>query len=312
MTRVLFQDDFRTGLDTRTRWHVLGEAVPRRAADGLTVLPAGRDPVSGEPAFTLTRGPDAPGGGRGDHVKWGLVARQPGEGDNGFDMPSAGGLAYTLVLSGETAGVAGHPFGEAVADPDADLRLAAVCMVMTEPESRTVFDFVLTASRVHALYERLPATDGAGHAAFSYAVPVARRTPRQWHVCQIRADRGGTRVTWTLDGREVLSVDRIGRRPQAREHLLLDHGGAQGEPARLRRVSCGMGALTLLDGAGPDGRGLVRLDPAPGVYRSVRDEEPAAQTFVDEQSLPGSRLWGQGALLRVRHARVERVSGAAG
>lgn len=311
MTRSLFHEDFGAGL-ADTRWQVFGEAVPHRGADGLAVLPAGTDPVFGGPAFTVTRGQDAPGGGRGDHVKWGALARSPADGTTSFEVPSAGALVCTLVMSGETAGVARHPFGAAVADPAADVRLAAVCMVVTDLASRTVFDFALTGSRVYALYERLPAPDGPGPAAFSYAVPVAERTPGRWHECRIRVDRGGARVTWVLDGRQVLSVDRIGHRVLGRDRLLLDHGGEEGEPVRLRRVGFGMGALTLLDGVGPDGRGLVRLDAADGFYHSVRHGPPVPQTFADDKSVPGSRLWGQGAVLRARRADVVRCPDSGG
>jgi hypothetical protein len=277
----------------------------RGSAAGLSVAPGGT--AAGGPAFTATCGPDAPGGGRADHVKW--AALTPA-----FDVPRRDALELTVQTAVRCHGTARHPFGAAVADPATDVRLAAGCVVATDPASRTAFDFALTDRRVYALYERLPGTAGGG---FTYAVPVAARTPGQWHRCRLRADRGGTRVTWLLDGEAVLCVDRVGQRLPSRAHLVIDHGGPEEpEPLRLRRLTFGLGLLTLLDAAGHDGRGLVRLDAAPGFYRSVRDGSVAPQAFVDERSLPGSRLWGAGAVLRARQLAVARrkvltaVSGA--
>ncbi len=64
------------------------------------------------------------------------------------------------------------------------------------------------------------------------------------------------------------------------------------------QLDCGMGTFTLLDAHGPTGRGLARLSTAEGV-RYNPAVAGAAETFVDEGSAPGSRLFGQGAQLRV-------------
>jgi hypothetical protein len=65
-----------------------------------------------------------------------------------------------------------------------------------------------------------------------------------------------------------------------------------------------MGLFTLLDGRLPSGQALVNLSQAPGFYL-----DPAngitPQTFADEQSLPGSRVFGQGAELRVERFVVQ-------
>jgi len=275
----------------------MGDGVVTWSSDGLTVVP-----VSGT-GFTATCGQDSPGGGRSDHIKWSaLLRRRASSGVPGFDVPSDGVLDLAATMSGRGTGVDRHPFGSAVADPWSDLRLAAACLVTTDFESHLVFDFALTSGTVYALYERV-ASPGAGYAAFSYAVPVADRAADQWHDCRIRVDRGGTRVTWLLDGQVVLGTDRLGHRAFGREHLLVDHGGVE-ETVRLRQLACGLGTFTTLDGAGPDGRGLVRLDSAPDFYYSPRHGAPVAQTFVDDASLPTSRIWGAGAVLRVRHVDI--------
>ncbi|MFD5920024.1 DUF6081 family protein [Kitasatospora sp. NPDC058201] len=335
MTDVLFHDEFRDGFPDGFRgglhdglhdglraglragsgpgpgWQARGDGVATVSADGLLVRSAGTDPVTGAPAFTATCDPAAPGGGRGDHLKWtALVRHTAGSGLPGFDVPDGGALTVGAVLTARFPGTGRHPFGAAVADPASDLRLAAAGLVAFDPASRAAFDFLLTDTRVYALYERLPEPAGSGAprpAAFSQAVPVAVRTPESWHRCAVRVDRGGTRVTWLLDGAEVFAVDRIGHRPAGREHLLLDHGGEPGEPVRLGQLAVGLATMTLLDGAGPDGRGLVRLDAAPGHYYDVRSGAPAPQAFVDERSRPESRLFGAGAVLRVREVTVREA-----
>ncbi|MFE6872371.1 DUF6081 family protein [Kitasatospora sp. NPDC057692] len=324
MTDVLFHDDFRAGFDTAARWQAGGDGIAAASADGLAVRSTGTDPATGEPVFTATRAPDAPGGGRGDHLKWtALVRHTARSGLPGFDLPPGGALTVDAVLAARFPGTGRHPFGAAVADPAGDPRLAAAGLVVLDPVSRTVFDFLLTDTRVYALYECLPppGTDPAAptaptaatapaapaaprRAAFSHAVPVAARTPGAWHRCAVRVDRSGTRVTWLLDGAEVLAVDRIGHRLPGRRHLLLDHGGEPGEPSRLGQLTAGLAVLTLLDGAGPDGRALVRLDAEPGFYADVRAGAPVPQAFVDEHSRPESRLFGAGAELRVRELTV--------
>ncbi|REE96264.1 DUF6081 family protein [Thermomonospora umbrina] len=304
--RTLFHDDFRDGLDTAARWRLRprgglehGDGIVRCSSEGLTVTPTGTDPATGRPAFAVTYGQGAPEGGWNDHMKWVALTRHAADGGApGFDVPATGALTCTVTLSGERHGVERHPFGAAVADPRADPRLGMVSMVMVDLEAHLVFGFALTDSVVYALYERPPAP-GRRYASFGYAVPVADRTADRWHACRIRVDEGGGRVSWVLDGRTVLTTDRLGLRAFGRADMLLDHGGAE-ERVRLRRLACGLGLFTLLDGAGPDGGGLVRLDAAPDFYLAPRDPGSRPQSFVDERSLPENRIWGAGAVLRAR------------
>lgn len=306
--RQLFRDDFRSGFGAGTAWTVLprghlaaGDGVPTCSAGGLTVVPTGVDRRTGHPAFVVTYGPDAPEGGGSDHIKWAAVARPP-DGDDGFAVPPSGALTCTATVSVESLGAAHHPFGPAVADPDADPRLATGGLVVTDRKSHLVFDMLATNRLVYAVYERIR-FPGTRYASFSYAVPVATRTPDRWNTFGIRVDHGGTRVTWLVDGEPVLGTDRLGYRAFADDHLVLDHGGRE-EPARVSRLTCGIAMVTMLDGAGPDGRGLVRLDPRPDHYFDVARGRPTPQRFVDERSVPGNRLWGMGEILRLSEFAV--------
>ncbi|UWZ39380.1 hypothetical protein Drose_14755 [Dactylosporangium roseum] len=302
--RQLFYDDFRSGFGAGAKWLVpprghlaAGDGVITCSASGVTVVSTGVDASTGRPAFAVSYGPDAPEGGGSDHIKWAALARSP-SGAGGFAVPSTGTLRCAATVSARSVGAERHPFGSAVADPDTDPRLATAGLLTTDPDSHLVFDILATNRVVYALYERIR-VPGTRYAAFSYAVPVAARTPDQWHTFEIRVDRGGSRVTWQVDGRPVLSVDRLGRRACARKHLLLDHGGRE-EPARVGRLTCGVGMFTMLDGAGPDGRGLVRLDHSHDHYFDVARGRPEPQRFVDDRSAPGSRIWGMGEILRLR------------
>lgn len=86
--------------------------------------------------------------------------------------------------------------------------------------------------------------------------------------------------------------------------MLLDHGGQDAlvTPSRLHG---GFGLVTLLDGALRGGPGLVRISGADDFYFHPGKGAPHTQTFVDDASRPDSRLFGQGAALRVRRFAVE-------
>jgi hypothetical protein len=72
-----------------------------------------------------------------------------------------------------------------------------------------------------------------------------------------------------------------------------------------RQLAGGMGLLNLLDGSLPSGEALVRLSEVEGTYFDTLEGEPAPQVFVDDTSAEGSRLFGQGAELRMDYFTVE-------
>ncbi|MEV7194323.1 DUF6081 family protein [Streptomyces sp. NPDC093510] len=300
---VLFDDDFRDGLGAPWAVPMRDEATLLPAADGLRVVPAGTDPVTGQPAFAPLADRDEAAQGPGDHLKWVALARGPGEDGRGFEVPEGGAVECTTVLSARGYGAARHPFGDAVPDPGQDVRLAAAAMITMDPATHVVCDFLLTDTRVHALYERVP-TPGSQYASFSYALPVARRRPGQRHRLSVSFEEGGTCAVWRVEGAEVLRIDRPGQRPADRRHLLLDHGGQDGEPVRLSRLVCAFGLLTLLDGAGPDGRGLVRPAPGGAPCYAPRIGAPKPQEFVADAGLLRRASWRPGAELTVGRVTV--------
>ncbi|MEU8088836.1 DUF6081 family protein [Micromonospora sp. NPDC049101] len=317
-------DDFRNGFDSTgpgSRWfhttagpHVADDGVVTTSADGLQVVSGGRHPGTAEPAFTRTVPPE-PADGAGlpgvlDHVKWLVYAQhQASTGLPGFDATPGRVLSCSATFGGRTYGTGGHPFGAEVADPDDDLRLATAAINAFDAETYVVFDFFLTNKRVYAFYERLPfARDTLGdYAAFSYGVPVADRTPDDEHRVEIGYDRLAGTAHWLLDGREVFRVDRIGHHLPGRRHLVLDHGGTE-TTAQPRQLNFGMGLLSLLDGTAPghSPHGLARLSGVPGFYLDPISGGP--QKFADEHSHAESRLFGQGAELRVRRFTITEAT----
>jgi hypothetical protein len=318
-------DDFSGGFSTAgpdARWtfigfgpHVADDGIVRTSARGLEVVSGGTNPATGEPAFVRTLAPEGvnPHGLPGllDHLKWFAFFDHPAAdheattGFPGFDAVPGHVLSCAVSLSGRTFGTQGHPFGDAVVAPDADLRLATVTVNAVDPETSTVFNFFLTNERIYAFYERLPnaRAELGPYAAFSYAVPVADRSPDEWHHLEIAYDRSAGLVRWLVEGREVFRVTDLGAPLDSREHLLIDHGG---RPRRVepRQLRFGMGMLTLLDGRLGGRPALVRLVRTDGFYVDPAVGGSVPPSFLDEESGASSRLFGQGARLQVSRFAV--------
>jgi hypothetical protein len=311
--QVLFHDDFSSGFDKVNAWGVIsattatgavlpeGDGIVTSSAHGIAVVPTGVNPRTGQPAFVATSAQDASGfgGGTGDHLKWAAQPRQSAA--DGVDVPATGALVCTGKMAVKTLGIVPNPFGAAVSDPQSDPRLASATLITVDHHSHSVANLTVTDTEIHAVYERLP-VDGSTYAAYHFSIPVARRTPGELDTLQVKFDQGGQRVSWLVNGRQVLSTDQIGTLAFPRKYLRYDHGGT---PERLaeQHVQCAIGTGNLLDGAGGvndrDKRALVRLSNAPNFYYSTKLGPPYPQTFVDDASLLSNRLWGQGVRLRV-------------
>jgi hypothetical protein len=317
--RVLW-DDFSDGFSVNTpdaKWFyfadgsfVGNDGVVSTSARGLDVAAGGTNPATGQPAFVSTLAQEQENGGIPgdlDHVKWlAYMNHTASSGYPGFDAVPGREVACDTWIRGQTFGTANHPFGDAVVDPDDDLRLASVAMNTIDFETFMVFDFWLTNKHIFAYYERLPFARAqlGNYASFSYAIPVANRLPGDQHHLRIAYDRAAGRVGWYVDDREVFSVDRPGYRI-GRQNMLIDHGGVD-TPVSLRQLDCGMGMFTLLDAYGPSDKALVRISSAPDSYFDPILGEPTPARFLDDRSLPSNRLFGQGAEMQVRSYVVWR------
>lgn len=317
-------DDFRNGFTADSpdaKWfyfaagpYVGDDGVPTTSRSGLRVVSSGTNPTTGQPAFVRTLGqegsPSNPGLPAGlDHVKWlAFMNHQASSGYPGFDAAEGQELTCETTLSGQSFGTSGHPFGKAVKNPNDDLRLGAVAMNTIDFDTFMVFDFFLTNERIYAFYERLPfARERYGnYAAFSFEIPVAKRKPNDTHNLKIAYDKAAGTVRWLVDDVEVYRVSNIGHLID-RRLMTLDHGGTE-ETVIPNQLDCGMGMFTLLDGYLPSKKALVRLSTAPDFYFDTPRGEPTPQTFVDETSQDSSRLFGQGAELRMRQYVVSSRS----
>jgi hypothetical protein len=245
---LVFLDDFSESFrhdGPDARWRVrpsgalpAGDGIVRASSEGVVIEPPGIDPVTGEPAFArpATDGPT-------EHIRWAAFANHTSTaGVLGFDARPGEVLSVSMEMSAQFFGLDKHNLGDAVVDPDSDLRLGMAGMISVDMESGLVFDFVLTQRRVYALYERLPRPDKT-HAVFSYAVPVAVREPEQFHQFAVHLDTAAGVVHWRLDGAEVLTVDRIGMRSLDSKYLKKDQSGPE-EEILPRQLSLGFGLFT--------------------------------------------------------------------
>ncbi|WP_033294507.1 DUF6081 family protein [Amycolatopsis jejuensis] len=308
---VVWSDDFTSGFPSGWSSHEEGDFRPADAVvtigDGLTVKAKGVNPDSGEPAFTQTMPqvpPDAPHPGVLDHVKWvASVDHQSSGGFTGFDTPSGKAIHVEALLGGRTYGTARHPFGAAVRDAESDFRLGAAALVAMDAESNIVFNFFLTNTEIFAMYERAPfARDTFGdYAAFSFAVPVGSRTPDDWHRLAVSYDRDSGVARWFADGELVFEITRVGHRID-RRYLAIDVGGDD-QLARVNQLQCGLGMFTLMDASLDGGPGLVDLYGYPMFFDPKRGA-PHPQRYVDTESRPESRLFGQGAEIRCKSFTV--------
>ncbi|MEU5084458.1 MULTISPECIES: DUF6081 family protein [Streptomyces] len=311
--QTVFSDDFGSGFDTSEsgRWQLFqqrgltaNDGVTTTGANGLNVVPSGTDAATGAPAFAFTTGQESAGGqGDADHMKWMAYPRHNAtSGYPGWDVPATGSWACASSLSVTERNMNRQPFGSAVSDPDADIRLGSGGLVGADLQTGVVVDFHVTNNTVYAWYERLR-FPGSTYAAFTYAVPVAKIAKGTKINTKIIVGNGGTTAHWILNGINVLTVDRLGTLALDRKYLLTDHGGTP-EAVSVKQLTCGLGLFTVLDGAGADGKGLVRLSSGDGFYFAPRQGAPAPATFADENSLSGNRLWGQGVNMQAGYVRV--------
>jgi hypothetical protein len=337
-----FSDDFQQGFtvgnagDPNVNWFyfagggfVGNDGITTTGPDGLTVVPKGVNPNTGKPAFTLTVGQNSPLPGTFDHVKWLVYANHfaqepdPQNPQNqitvpGFAAPDSGEVVCQATVSGQTFGTADNPFHQYVQDPNDDLRLAAVALPNIDFATYSVFDTWVTNQHIWAFYERLPfdrqnlgGSFPNDTAAYSSAVPIYKRSLHESDTVDFAYNKSTGTARWLINGVERWRVNvPIGTHPSP-DATLIDHGGI--DKVQLPNgIDCGMGMFTLLDGYGPHGKGLVRLNspllPAqyyvPGTVTQPGGTGTAEQ-FVDDNSLPQDRLWGQGAELHVSNFSVQ-------
>ncbi|MEV5144983.1 DUF6081 family protein [Streptomyces sp. NPDC052727] len=248
MSTEIFREDFTGGLVTEgpgAPWRLRpvdglpgGDGVVRGGPDGLVVVPSAVQQRTRRPAFTEPKpGPD---GAPPLHLRWGAFTTGGTASPRGGYTAALGEvLAVRAELGLRGFGLRSHPYDD-VTEPTADPRLGAGGLISVDLETGVIFDFFLTHSRLYAVYERLALQPDAEFASFTYCVPVADRTPGTLHRLEVGYDAAAGTVHWKADGREVLSVDRIGFRALDARWLRRDNGGRE-EAVRPRGLSFGLG-----------------------------------------------------------------------
>jgi hypothetical protein len=290
--QILMEDDFRQGIDLTNSWAIT-RFPPRFSADdgivstsdrGLYVKAAGTNSETGEPAFSETAA------GEDDHLKWMIDTQHLSSSSvPGFDAVPGHELQISMLARGRTFGTAAHPFGSAVTNPDADLRLASFAMNTIDFETGMVFDIWMTNNAIYPYYERLNLTGTATYGVFSSVFPPVSRRPGEQAKVAVAYDRAAGTVRWLVNDAEAALVSKIGF-PAPDATTIIDHGGTP-EVIAPRQLNCGMAMFTLLDGGlPPAGTGLVSLAP------------PYA---FPTEFIGGPNLFGQGAELQVERFEVQ-------
>lgn len=244
--QLLFREDFTDGLRVGegAPWRMrpvgampAGDGVVRTTPDGLLVVPTGVHPDTGEPAFA---DPETGPNGAAGHLRWAAFTTHTSpSGRPGFDAVEGQMLAVSAEVAVRAFGLERHPYDD-ISDPGSDFQLGAAGLISVDLETGIVFDFFITNDRVFAVYERLALHPDAQFAAFSYAVPVNDRKPHQVHHLEVAFDRAAATAHWRVDGRHVLSVDRIGFRALDDAYLKRDNGGTE-EAVLPRQFTYGIG-----------------------------------------------------------------------
>lgn len=317
---VLFFDDFSTTFDVGTtdeKWlyfnvpgFIADDGIATITNGALNVRSSGTN-MNNEPVFTKTVPQDTMPGqlsGAFDHVKFLVYSNYDApNGFPGYRAIEGKELLCETVIRGQTFNTSLHPFGVAAAQNDP--RLASFTFNTVDLETFMVFDFFLTNDKIYVIYERLPAGRGpvlGNYAAFTYMIEVGTRVPGTYHRLGISYDRLTGTVRWLINNKEVFKVTEIGKL-MGTDNLTIDHGGDEPTyPLILNQLNCGMGQFTLLDGFLPTQTALVRLSGQPAFY--LHPITKMGLTFFDEMSLPGSRLFGQGASMDLKSFSVKYIT----
>lgn len=221
MTTIVYDDFAAAGAWPGDKWYrhlpVPGlwdpAAIVTCAGDGTLALEAQR--------FTLTRRDGH------DNVKALIYSTAA------FSAGERGLLTVEGDMRVETFATVPNPYG---ADAG-DVRLGCGAFNTIDPKTFMVFDFFVSASRIVALYERLPfgQSNDNPYPAFTELIPMAVPTaPSQWHRYAISYDRANDRAEWCVDGEVVAAREAVGAPP-----------GERGPIVKIDSLKVGGGLFTM-------------------------------------------------------------------
>jgi hypothetical protein len=251
-----------------------------------------------------------------DHYKYFIYADMP------VNIPERGVTTFEFKarVSTNGKGCRKFPFPPEVVNSLDDARLASGGFRVFEPQTGMNFAFHITNELVYAVYERNITI--AGISGFSYFIPVRPRQRKQMHHMKIIVNATSKTVTWMLDGREVLKVDRVGATLKCQKLHMVNNMSGTDIVTFPRKLYYGFGSFTFLDYYPPCRpscktenscnfpcvrEGLVRTsaNPALPAYDPILGP-PNMAHFFDNFSKDTNRLWGQGSETWIRNIRISQ------
>jgi hypothetical protein len=245
-----------------------------------------------------------------------------------IDVPVYGSLEVAFNGTVKTFGSDTSPFPPATLQEN-DLRLAAGTFYVASPDARLALSFMLTNDRVYAVYTRAGSLLSLAY-GFSYAIPLAKRKPCDWHQMNLFLDANKRQVAWTLDGKERLRIKHIGQAPAGNFTPVVDE---HGEPETVwpAQIYPAFGSMTWLDAYPPAkvigccgetcayppirealvDTGLELVGKAAGSvprYNPVMPPPHDQAVYWDPVgTAQENHVWGQGLHLAIRRLRIVRV-----
>ena len=235
-----------------------------------------------------------------------------------FDTAECGETYVEATMTAKAYNVNQQPFGDAVLDPQGDLRLAYSTLSMVDFDSGMHFAMAHTNDAMYAINERWPfekdeESEEATSASFMGATSVFRRIRQNalvdYNTVGIGYDKRKGVVRWYLNGNLVHQHVSPGTRPN-RKDIIYDLGGVA-HKVDINTLNVGMGHFTCMDGLIPNGdesvaaSGLAPTRLTAYLYHTPYEYDTAQVTFVDESGSLEYRLFGQGATLKMTNLKVE-------
>jgi hypothetical protein len=235
-----------------------------------------------------------------------------------FPVPDCGQLYAEARIAGRTFGTEKHRFDGYVVDHTADLRLAACAFTMIDFETGVHIWWAVTNDSYYAVYEVLPIDyedsqegESGVKASFAGAFWIDRRNAvnplTDFATLGLALDKRKG-ASWYINGNLVHNVRTIGALP--RHSNVLYQIAGESKPLDVRCVQIGMGLFTMLDAFPPEvfpvteanRVGLARLTNFRYCAPFRKDDDA---TFAVDCPKARDLLFGQGAMMKVKHVKVE-------
>ncbi|KAM9994658.1 hypothetical protein ACTFIZ_007788 [Dictyostelium cf. discoideum] len=248
-----------------------------------------------------------------DHIKYLAVSNQV------FSIPQGGSLFSNFSIRGKAFGNKNHPFPLDLVqqnDIESEIRFASGSLNVLDFKTSIVADFMVSNSKLYALYERLPFSRGeelGNYAAFVYTIPVADiKDQLKFIDVSVEYNSEKKSIHWYLHDKEVFKVDQVGhfsqliKNQQLNERggsLIMSKGGVETLTFPAGVQVC-FGVFSLLDATiSGKNMALVRLDDPSNKYYDPTNLEKELK-FHDEKSILENRIFGQGFILDIQKISI--------